>query len=515
MNKTTKILICGVATLLLAGCTADIQQEEPIQQGLVPINVMAAGSDGSLTRAGMEVQESQFQNGEMFYVRFADGTAVDATGAPLNNTLFITTDGNGTAAPAENCPQPYFNPSESSTTLYAYYPHMVMDDKTSEEIGDGPDSSTEFIVNDDQSKDNNYKQSDLMFAKTTALKRGTAVTIPLQFEHRMAKITIMAMAVDSVKTISAIRIIKGYRGIDIANPEICTLGTTLSTPINKTTPLKVYKNTEGSEVVFCSAVMPPQTVEGDFLEFDTNDGTYTYPIRETVLESGHSYAMALRVGVASGSDAGAGSSASGSGKSLTVDAITDKTYTGSDIHPALVVRDNNGNTLTEGTHYQLIYSNARYVGRATIIVVGLRYGEPGGPDDYLGCVTTAYFNIVQAEATIAFDNPTVEVTWWQGGTYNGNPAVLKCGETVIDEGTVTYSTDDTSVVSVNPETGKVSLLSPGTATIRATVTGSRNYRFAAPTASYKITVLPQTEIDLGNDINNWGSGDNNNGTVNF
>ena len=522
MNKTAKYLIGGAVALLLAGCTVDIQQEEPVVRGLVPIHVTTANPDAALTRAGMEVQESQFQAGEKIHVRFADGTAVDASGTALSNTLFITTDGNGTAEPVSGSPQPYFNPAGSSTTLYAYYPHMVVDENTTVEVG--TNESTEFIVDDDQTKDNNYKQSDLMFAKTTALKRGTAVTIPLQFEHRMAKVTIMAMAVDKVKAIKAIRIISGHRGIDIANQETCTLGSTLSVPINKTTPLQVYKNSEGAEVVFCSAVMPPQTIEGNFLEFDaveetetgTEETTYTYPIRQTVLKSGHSHAMALRIGVASGSDAGAGGSASGSGKSLTVDAITDKTYTGSDIHPALVVRDNNGNTLTEGTHYQLIYSNARYVGRATIIVVGLRYGEPGGPDDYLGCVTTAYFNIVQAEATISFPNPTVEVTWWQEGTYNGNHAVLKRGETVIDnDGTVTYSTDNPSVAAVHPETGKVTLLSPGTATITATVSDSRNHHYATPTASYVLTVLPQTEIILGDDINNWDSGDNNNGTVNF
>jgi len=61
----------------------------------------------------------------------------------------------------------------------------------------------------------------------------------------------------------------------------------------------------------------------------------------------------------------------------------------------------------------------------------------------------------------------------------------------------------------------VTLQSPGTATITATVSDSRNHHYATPTASYVLTVLPQTEIVLGDDINNWNNGENGNGTVNF
>ena len=485
MNKTTKILICGAAALLFVGCVADIRQEEPIRQGLVPISVTAAGSGGALTRAGMEVQESQFQDGETFYVRFAAGTAVDSTNAALGNTLFTTTSGNGTAAPAADSPQPFFEPSAASTTLYAYYPKTVTE------------AATEFVVSDDQTTDSAYKASDLMFAETTALKRGKAVTIPLQFEHRLAKVTIMAMAVDSVRSISAIRIVSGRRGIDIANPENCTLGTTLSHPVSAADPLKVYENAGGANVIFCSAVLPPQTIEGDFLEFDTDDGTYTYPIRKTELRGGHDYALALRVGAASATEA-VGSTSSTSGKSLTVDPIPYSIYTGSEIHPAITVRDNTDKVLTEDTDYKLIYSNAINVGRATVIVVGL--------GDYLGCVTTAYFTIGKAEGTIGFTSPAAQVIWWQGGTFDGIPLLL------TGDGTVIYSTDDPSVVSVDPKTGEVGLKTTGTAIITATVTDGRNYHYDTVTASYELTVVPPTPIDLNNNINDWNSGENGNGT---
>ena len=489
MNKTTKILICGAATLLFAGCVADIQQEEPVLQELVPISVMATGPDGGLTRAGMEVQESQFQNGETFYVRFAAGTAVDSTNTALRSTLFTTTNGNGTAAPAAGSLQPFFESSAASTTLYAYYPQTVTE------------ATTSFVVADDQTTDAAYKASDLMYAETTALKRGKAVTTPLQFEHRLAKVTIMAMAVDSVRTINRIRIISGSRGIDIANPETSTLGTTLTHSISPADPLLVYENADSAGVIFCSAVLPPQTIKGDFLEFDTDDGTYTYSIRETQLKGGHNYALALRVGAVTVTDAIGGTTTSTSGKSLTVDITSSYVaYTGSEVHPAITITDNNDKLLTENTDYKLIYSNAVNVGRATVIVVGL--GE------YLGCVTTAYFNIGKAEGTVEFTSPTAQVIWWQGGTFDGVPLNL------TGDGTVTYSTDNPSVASVDSE-GKVSLLTTGTVTITATVTDGRNYRYETPTASYVLSVIAPTPIELGDDINNWNGGSNNNGTVDF
>ena len=495
MNKITKYLISGAVAFLFAGCAADIQQEETFS-GLVPIQV-TAGGEGSLTRAGMEVQESQFQAGESFYVRFAAGTAVDEAGVDLDNTLFTTTNDNGTAEPTSGSSQPYFNPSVTSATLYAYYPQTVTE------------STTEFEVLSDQRTDENFKLSDLMFAETTALKRGTAVMIPLKFSHLLAKITIMAVAVDSVKSIKGIRIISGKRGIDIANPATCALGSTLSKPISTETPLLVYENATGSEVVFCSAMLPPQTIEGNFLVFDTDDGSYTYPIRKTKLESGHGYALALRIGAASGAESVGGSTSSANGKSLTANAIPDQTYTGNEIHPEeITIKDNENKVLTENTDYQLIYSNAINVGRATVIVVG--------KGDYLGCLTTVYFDIVPKTGSIAFTYPTVEVTYWpyspySGNTYNGNPIILDGEKDCI----VTYSTEDTSVISVNPETGKVNLLAPGTASITATVADGRNYHFATPTATYVLTVLPPTEIGIGDNIENWKNGDNNNGTVDF
>ena len=498
MSKTRRYILCGVAMLLTAGCTTDLPDLEQTA-ALVPIGV-SVGDGAVTTRAGIEVQEAQFQSGETFYVRFADGSAVDPAGESLASTKFTTTDGNGTAAPTEGSVQPYFNPEVSSTTLYAYYPQTVTERTTS------------FEVLTDQTTDEAYKASDLMYATTTALKKGTSVTIPLKFEHRLAKITVLAMAVDNVSKIRGIRIISGFREVNLSDPATATPGTSLDKELSSSSPLQMYRNDGGEDVVFTAAVLPPQTVEGSFLEFDTNDGTYTYPIRRTTFEGGHAYTLALRVGAVQGSDEGGVSNTGGSGgRRLTISYIDDEEYTGDEITPNIEVKNENGeivrNDDPDNPYYKVIYSNAIQVGCAQVIVVGLR--------DYMGCVATSHFNIVQAAGTVAFEKATDEVTYWDSpfNTYNGNTLIISG-----DYGSITYSTEDTDIVSVDAD-GVVTLYNPGTsprtATITATVTDGRNYHYASPTASYTLTILPWTEIELGNEIDDWDDGDNTNGTVEF
>ena len=493
MSKTRKYILYGAAVLLMAGCTTDLPDARQTN-ALIPIGVSVGNGTGDVTtRADIEVQEVQFQEGETFYVRFADGSAVNGSGNPLANTKFITTDGNGTATPAVGSDSAYFNPSMASATLHAYYPQTINE------------TTTSFEVAADQTDDADYKASDLMYAKTTALKSGTHVTIPLKFEHRMAKVTVLAVAVDNVSKIKGIRIINGYRKVNIADPMTATVGTSLSNAISQENPLQMYRHDgEGESMVFTAAVLPPQTVEGNFLEFDTDDGTYIYPIRNTTLEGGHAYTFALRVGAVAGSE-GDGTSGSGSGtgssstnQKVTVMPIANQTYNGGEdvIPEEIVVKNGKGDKLTENTDYKVIYSNNIQVGRAQVIVVGL--------GTYMGCVATGYFNIVQAPDAIAFEKESDEVTYWPNTTYNRNP-LIKANN---GDGKVTYSTTNTDLISVNSETGVVKLeKDPGassrTVTITATVTDGRNYHYATTTASYTLTILPRTEMEFLNDITNW------------
>ena len=60
--------------------------------------------------------------------------------------------------------------------------------------------------------------------------------------------------------------------------------------------------------------------------------------------------------------------------------------------------------------------------------------------------------------------------------------------TKIGNGTVTYSSSNETVATVNASTGEVTIVGAGTATITATVTDSASYTYATKTASYTLTV---------------------------
>lgn len=139
---------------------------------------------------------------------------------------------------------------------------------------------------------------------------------------------------------------------------------------------------------------------------------------------------------------------------VTVSAIPEQYYTGSEIRPTIVLTDSQGKVLTEGTHYTAAFSNNINVGEASLVITGI---EANG---YTGTLEKKY--------TIRpFDISSAEIVW--GGVsgtyaYTGKaikPAVkLSYKGTSLVQGTdyqITYS-DNTAI---------------GTATI--TVKGLGNY----------------------------------------
>ncbi|MDY6396574.1 MAG: InlB B-repeat-containing protein [Treponema sp.] len=71
--------------------------------------------------------------------------------------------------------------------------------------------------------------------------------------------------------------------------------------------------------------------------------------------------------------------------------------------------------------------------------------------------------------------------------------------TIEGNGTVTYSSSDETVATVNASTGEVTIVGAGTATITATVTDSASYTYATKTASYTLTVtVAVTSVIINN-----------------
>ena len=99
-------------------------------------------------------------------------------------------------------------------------------------------------------------------------------------------------------------------------------------------------------------------------------------------------------------------------------------------------------------------------------------------DEEESAVVTANY-VIRSKVTLSFDKPTVTAMMEE----NFETPTLTTDPTGLS---VTYSSSDPSVASVNASTGAVTLLSAGTTTITATFAGNTNY--SAGSASYTLVV---------------------------
>ena len=117
---------------------------------------------------------------------------------------------------------------------------------------------------------------------------------------------------------------------------------------------------------------------------------------------------------------------------LTVGSITNKTYTGSYIKPAVVVK--NGSTkLKSGTHYTLTYANNKNVGTATVTIKG--------KGNFTG-TKTVKFNIVPKKATISSVKSTAKKTAqvkWGKVTGAGGYKIQFCRTSSFKSGVITVT----------------------------------------------------------------------------
>ena len=107
-------------------------------------------------------------------------------------------------------------------------------------------------------------------------------------------------------------------------------------------------------------------------------------------------------------------------------------------------------------------------------------------EGYITVTGSATVVISKAAASISYTTASIEKQLTDAAFTN---ALTNTGD-----GSVKYSSNKESVATVNENTGEVTIVAPGDATITATVTDGTNYTYATKTASYTVKVLPQGTI---------------------
>ena len=97
-----------------------------------------------------------------------------------------------------------------------------------------------------------------------------------------------------------------------------------------------------------------------------------------------------------------------------------------------------------------------------------------------------YNAVVKAAGSISYATTSLSRMISQGAFTN---TLTKTGD-----GTVTYTSSNTSVATVNALTGEVTPLTAGSTTITATVADGTNYTYATTTASYTLTLINRPKL---------------------
>ena len=259
---TKKILFAAALLTVLAACSSDDQSSEPMEQ-LTPVTLHYTTIDATETRAAQDLNQGTFVSGEEVKVLISN------TGEDSWSYYNFTTLAAGEMTPMNGTP-PYYPAGSQNIDIAAYYP--------------GSHSGlyhNQFYVATDQTSDDAYKFSDLMFASVTNQAK-QAEAVNLAFSHKMAKLCVNITAGTGVGSINSVSILNVKSGIEF-DVENGTFGELLDDP--KT----IAMSNEGA------ACIPPQTIDGGLLSIVTDKGTATYTVSNKAFESGKVYTINLTV----------------------------------------------------------------------------------------------------------------------------------------------------------------------------------------------------------------------------
>ena len=153
-------------------------------------------------------------------------------------------------------------------------------------------------------------------------------------------------------------------------------------------------------------------------------------------------------------------------------STTSYTYDGKEKKPGVTVQYKDL-TLESGTDYTVKYSNNINAGTATVKVEGA--------GSYIGSINTS-FTINKADAKLSFASGYV--------TKKANDAAFTNTLTKTTDGSVSFTSGNTNVATVDSTTGRVTIKGSGTTTIRANASEGKNYKAAS--AQYTLSVQAVT-----------------------
>ena len=237
-----------------AACT---RMENPMET-VVPVSLTYSTVDAAESKAAQNLNEGRFESGESVMVRISN------TGAGVWTDYTFTTAASGAMTAPD--PGPYYPAGAQNIDIVAYYPASA---------------GTSFTVAADQTGDDSYKASDLMFASVTNQARQEAA-VELAFTHKMAKLNVNITPGQGVSGISS----------------LCVMNVKPTVPFNAATGEVGSASGDATAIAVSNegaVLIPAQTIDGSLLSIVTDQGTATYSVAGKEFIAGNLYTINITV----------------------------------------------------------------------------------------------------------------------------------------------------------------------------------------------------------------------------
>ncbi len=289
--KATKIISACAVLVALASCSNDHVISQPGAED-TPIRIQA-NVGAVTTKAASNIQDQYFDANEKIGIFLREHletgeTSIISYTQPLEGNVDAST-----ANATISIPTQYYPSNGHGVDCLAIYPKQNGDPAT--DIKNGINT---FSVKDDQSDNNNYKASDLMFAYKSNTKNSDKKPIELTFGHLLSKI-IVEVCVENGGSVDkgvlkdvCVDLKSVNKTIDITVSDMSqTVGSTtpttagsvaLTSTVSNETIIKMGKpgvsSSDDKKTNEVAAIIVPQTIADTkpFIQVRLNDGTSDY-----------------------------------------------------------------------------------------------------------------------------------------------------------------------------------------------------------------------------------------------
>ena len=271
------IIIYITTLLLLTGCQAD-KADDPRQDGLVPVTLTASqGSILSISRGmtraadGLYSASSGFSGGETVrvFMNSSSSSSDYTVGSPTAGVSSLT---GGSL---------YYPPS-GDITLFAVYPAA---------------SASSHTVAYDQSSDDNYKASDLMYATKTVAQADKTAAQNLEFAHQLVKLKLNIIKGAGITSVTEVKMKNVKRTVSVApTTSSAGVGSATSTGDENGDEILIYSGSNTSDSQTYACVFPAQAWNNtDFITVTADSKTVTYQLNRSTWTAGAEYELTFHL----------------------------------------------------------------------------------------------------------------------------------------------------------------------------------------------------------------------------